>query len=257
MKKKLIIAVFAAAFAFLAFSGAAMAKQDIPQVNGIYDVPGHPDLKVRVFVHEAKPHFGKESNALPSCTDPGSNAIVKSAGWHLPDRTWNYNLNVDSAPTTIGENNFVHFTGLAFSEWRDKTDLAGTNVVFNYAGDTTTDKEAYDGKNIITWGSASNNALAVNYTWYDKKIKIAIESDIIMNKGFSWSWMNFSSGACGIPGTYDAQNILTHEIGHSVGLNDHYTKAYGNNTMYGYGAKEEIKKDTLTAGDIAGVAKIY
>ncbi len=259
MQKKLFISVFAAAFAWLVFSGAAMAKQDIPQVDGTYDVSGHPNLLVRVFVHKAKPNFGKGSPVLPACNDSDSTAVVKSAGWKLPNKTWDYYLNLSSIPASFGQTDFKNFTNLAFTQWKNRTDLAKTNISFNYKDDTTVNEAAYDQKNVITWGPvSSSNAIAITYTWYDRRTKLAVENDTIMNTAFPWSWANyFLTGACGISGTYDAQNILTHELGHWVGLNDHYTSAYANNTMFGYGSPGEVKKDTLTKGDITGVNNIY
>ena len=79
-----------------------------------------------------------------------------------------------------------------------------------------------------------------------------------MNKKFSWSWTPYNiSNLCSVQNTYDAQNILTHEIGHWFGLDDHYTTEYQENTMYGYGSKNEVKKDTLTIGDVLGLNLIY
>ena len=44
------------------------ADSDIPEVSGTYDVPGHTNMKVKVFVHN--PH----QNQLPTsaCSDPDS-----------------------------------------------------------------------------------------------------------------------------------------------------------------------------------------
>jgi hypothetical protein len=42
-----------------------------------------------------------------------------------------------------------------------------------------------------------------------------------------------------------------------MGLKDHYTADYADNTMYGYGSLGETKKDTLTTGDINGVLAKY
>jgi len=262
MKKKLFISIFVVAFAWLAFAGAAMAKQDIPQVDGTYDVPGHPNLLVRVFVHKAKPNFGKGSPVLPSCNDSDSNAVVKSAGWKLPNKTWDYYLNLGSIPNSFSQDSFKNFTNLAFAQWKNRTDLAKTNINFNYKDSTTASEAKYDQENVITWGSvSSSNAIAVTYTWYDRRTKVVAENDTVMNNGisFPWSWADYLGlKNCGISGAYDAQDILTHELGHWVGLNDHYTSAYANNTMFGYGSPGgEVKKDTLTTGDIAGVNSIY
>ena len=70
-----------------------------------------------------------------------------------------------------------------------------------------------------------------------------------------WSQM---ATDCAYIESYDAQNILTHEIGHWFGLDDEYDATnYQNATMYGYGSKTEVKKNTLTDGDINGLRAIY
>ena len=82
-----------------------------------------------------------------------------------------------------------------------------------------------------------------------------------MNKRFNWYWSDPSSWPagqiCAYEGVYDAQNILTHELGHTIGLDDEYESSYINNTMYGYGSKGETKKNTLTTGDKNGALTLY
>ena len=61
----------------------------------------------------------------------------------------------------------------------------------------------------------------------------------------------------GEAGKMDFENIATHELGHSVGLDDLYDSKCSEQTMYGYAGYGEIKKRTLEAGDIAGINKLY
>lgn len=53
------------------------------------------------------------------------------------------------------------------------------------------------------------------------------------------------------------ESIATHELGHSVGLDDLYDGSCSEQTMYGYATEGETKKRTLEAGDIAGVQELY
>ena len=56
----------------------------------------------------------------------------------------------------------------------------------------------------------------------------------------------------------NAENILNHELGHWLGLEDQYDAAnFQYATMYGYGSKGEVLKNTLTDGDNTGAFSIY
>ena len=254
MHKKLF-AIFAV-FALLALVNPAFAVKpadsDIPEEDGVYDVPGHKDLKVRVFVHKVKPAKPGPSTPTLSCglDDPQSNSVVDWAGWKLPS-TFTYSLNPNSAPSSISPSEFVSLTQNSFATWNQAS--SAYNMV--RGADTSTTRYALDGKNIVTFGRASASALGVTYIWYNPSTGVVTELDTILNSRFKWEWSN--SNNCAYQGVYDAQDILTHEIGHWVGLDDHYTSDYRYNTMYGYGYTGSVYANTLTNGDKAGVTAIY
>lgn len=242
----------------------------LPEDEGVYDVPGRPDLKLKVFVYREKDgagekavNAGKVALASPtlacgstSTVDPDSVSVVSAAGWKLPS-IWTYRVNFSSVPATIGADNAQTLITNAYNTWAG---VVGSKVTFSQGGDTYTAAARFDGQNIVAWGRTSGTALAVTYTWYNSS-GVAVEIDTIMNKKFTWYWSNpatWTAGqTCAYQGVYDVQDILTHELGHTVGLGDKYTGEFVNNTMYGYGSKGETKKDTLTTGDIAGVQAIY
>lgn len=236
---------------------------DLPEQAGVYDVPEHPGLKLRVFVYHAKTDSrGKPGPAAPKricgptiTLDPDSRSVVLPAGWKLP-ANWEYNLNPSSLPGNIGTKDLVTIAANSIKTWQLQTN--GT-ITVNRGSDTLTTKASRDFKNIIAWGRTSGTALAVSYIWYQNGV--AQEIDTIFNKNFSWYWSDPSQWpngqTCAYSGVYDAQNILTHELGHTFGLDDMKTSNYADNTMYGYGSKEETKKNTLTSGDIAGMETIY
>lgn len=239
-----------------------VAKEDenLPEVEGTYDVPGHSKLKLRVFVY----HSGKLAKApkptptpstVQQCglSDPDSSLEDGLTGWHLPKGIHEYRLNTDSVPFTVGANNFSFIAENSFNVWK-ATDV-GHNITFIRGLDTTKNRASYDGQNIITWGRTSGSALAINYTWYDQSTGIATENDTIFNSNFPWAWSQ--SANCAYSGFYDAQDILTHELGHRMGLDDELDSSFSNNTMYGYGSKDEVKKNTLTIGDTIAVNSIY
>ncbi len=62
--------------------------------------------------------------------------------------------------------------------------------------------------------------------------------------------VDFDWSLNGEAGKMDFENIATHELGHSVGLDDLFTEACSEDTMYGFAATGETKKSTLEGGDI-------
>lgn len=267
VSKKYFVLLFALVFflglSFLIFSPkdtSALEDKNLPEEEGIYDVPGHPKLKLRVFVyHPGKPSApGKPTPTPPTvqaCNllDPNSSSVDGLTGWHLPSGDHVYRLNTGSVPYTVGGANFSTIAGNSFNTW------AATNVkkdvTFVKGSDISVSRATYDGQNIITWGKTSSSALAINYTWYNPSTMEALENDTIFNSRYPWAWSQEPN--CAYTGFYDAQDILTHELGHRMGLNDEYADSFANNTMYGYGSKNEVKKNTLTTGDTTAVNSIY
>ncbi len=273
MLKKLIVSGLVLALAAivspaLAGKSSDLTSQndsDLPEQEGVYDVAGHKNLKLRVFVYHGKPTEkpGKPTPPPPQeicgLTDPESSSVVSPAGWVLPT-AWEYNLNLNGVPANVGAQNLAVIARNSFNQWLAQI---GTGTVAVLNGEAAlTDRAQRDGQNIIAWGRTSVSALAVSYIWYrtDTIPYTAVEVDTIMNKKYSWAWSNpatWNGDICAYTGVYDAQNILTHELGHTFGLDDEYESAYQNNTMYGYGSVSETKKNTLTQGDKTGVVNLY
>ena len=220
---------------------------NIPERNGDYPVPGCPDLRVRVFVHEPREKPTVSTTAV--CEDGSSNAVVGATGWKLPAGTWKYKINPSSVPSSVGAANLAPITSESFSKW---VGAISSSSKPNLVSDGTTSKtrNALDYENIITWGRTQGSALGVTYVWYYTATHLVADVDTIMNKKFPWSL------ACSTT-SYNAEDILIHELGHWFGLDDEYDASYVNNTMYGYGSKAEIKKTTLENGDKAGIDTIY
>lgn len=168
-------------------------------------------------------------------------ALYSYTGYHRASPSCNYYINA-TLPA-----DWVSALSAAGATWS----AAGSAFRFNYQGTAANTGPTYDGVNII-WRSnlGSGGILAQNSYWYNRKTKIVYENDIVFNTYYVWS----TSGA---PGAYDVQNIGTHEMGHSLVLNDLYRSAQAEQTMYGYGAAGETKKRSLESGDIAGIKTIY
>ncbi len=256
---KRILGIFLSFVFVFALSVAVFAQSEnanIPERSGDYQDPEHPGLRVHVFVHEpraSKPTSAQSSLLVCTLPDPPSDAVVPKTPWHLPS-TWTYTLNPSSVPSSVGSSNLTTIASSAFGQWMGA--VPGKVNISRTSFNTLANRARFDGQNIIAWGRTSSSALAVTYTWYYTSTGQAVEEDTIFNKQYPWFWNSLNS-ACADSNSYDAQDILTHETGHWMGLDDTYTDPYINNTMYGYGSKGEVKKDTLTAGDINGVKAIY
>lgn len=252
----LLVSILAFATASLPAVTAAGQNQQIPDIDGIYNEPGHSNIKVRVIVHRARNNNpGKPGGVTPNLvcglTDPDSSAVVPATGWKLP-QNWTYSLNPNSVPSTVGGANLATITANGFSDWQL---ASGNKISFTRNADTTTSRQSYDGQNVIAWGRTSGSALAVTYIRYNSNTKVVVDVDTIVNKSFSWRWS--SQENCAYSGVYDAEDILTHEFGHWIGLDDTYDNSFKDNTMYGYGSVQEVKKNTLTTGDNNGAYQIY
>lgn len=261
MNRILTLVIGLALAFFLTFTVSAQSSNQnsnsaIPEKNGDYPDPEHPGLRVRVFVHSpklSKPSSTQSPVLVCNLPDPQSSAVIPPAGWKLPS-TWTYTLNPNSVPSSVGSGNFATIAGNAFNQWMNA--VGGKVTISKTSSDTTVNRAKFDGKNIIAWGRTSGTALAVTYIWYYTSSGLVAETDTIFNQKFPWYW-NATDYTCTDANSYDAQDILTHETGHWMGLDDTYTSSYVDNTMYGYGSKGEVKKDTLTNGDIQGVQTIY
>ena len=55
----------------------------------------------------------------------------------------------------------------------------------------------------------------------------------------------------------DTWSIVTHELGHGVGLGDLYQDQWYWQTMYGFADFGQTWKRTLESGDIAGLKALY
>lgn len=246
-------------FFFLSFLPVAAQKIDlpkkneIPEVDGTYNDPEHPGIKVRVFVHRLKPERAPAPTPKLECNlpDPPSDAVVGVENWRLT-QGWTYNLNPNSVPSSVGKTNLATMAKNDFETWSQATK---NRVTFKRGDDTQVNSQAYDNKNIIAWGKTSATALAVTYIRYFSDNGAVVDVDTIMNNKFPWSWSN--STVCAYDRSYDAEDILTHELGHWIGLDDEKTTNFQDNTMYGYGAMTEVKKITLTSGDQQAAYQIY
>lgn len=111
-----------------------------------------------------------------------------------------------------------------------------------------------EGKNLITkailTGSDYEDTLMLTsyyYGWYETKWQI-YEADIVVDS--TWRWYNNGSA-----NGFDVQNVMTHEFGHMLGLDEEYTQKEA--TMYEKSSPGETKKRDLHQDDLNGFFAIY
>lgn len=153
----------------------------------------------------------------------------------------------------------------AIAKWEDATDgtvgdsTGNVDVLGNGATTSATlvaDTQSPDNQNEVYFADiSSSNAIAVTIVWGffsgPPALREIVEWDQVYDDvDYDWSMD-------GAPNAMDLDNIVTHEIGHSVGMADLYESACSEETEYGYAARGETKKRSLESGDITGVNLLY
>ena len=146
------------------------------------------------------------------------------------------------------------FITSAISTSAETWDVATSKELFNnaYAIDFSAQYGVQNYMNAIVFGNyPQSGVIGVTSVWYTRYGKQIVEFDMILDTDFAWG------DATNNPSLMDLQNIVTHELGHSIGLSDLYTNSCTAVTMYGYSTNGETSKRTLEQSDINGLQKMY
>jgi hypothetical protein len=179
-----------------------------------------------------------------SLVSPASSGFSYSGiHWDRNDLPVPYYINENCTPEEI------QAVQASFQTWEDDP---GSYMNYTYMGTTTRSNASLDGYNVISWQpiDGPSRTLARTTYRYNPSTNLTIEFDIVFDEDETWSTM-------GEPGKYDIQNVGTHEVGHTLVLEDLYDPADSEQTMYGYCSLGETKKRTPEAGDLAGIRYIY
>jgi hypothetical protein len=189
---------------------------------------------------------------------------------------------INTAGSTVNADTAIAAIKAAFDTW----DNADGRLGYSCIGTTVATAGVRDGYNVVSWRDTSQypNAIAVTIVWYkyNRFNREIVEVDTLMNSTLAWSHTppTYPQGTpstgpdlsgratpvasryvdptdTGVSGTYDIQDIMTHEAGHWIMLGDLYSSRDRLLTMYGYGATGELTKDTLGYGDELGVERVY
>jgi len=164
---------------------------------------------------------------------------------------WNTNTVTYYVNTSGGPPDSLAAIQAAMQTW---TDVPSSSFRFVYGGPTTnTVRNPDDGINIIYFGKIRNKArVARNYVWWNKESGKLYDSDIVFNTAHKLS----AADKCP-EDSYDIQGVLTHELGHSLTLNELYKQTHEEKTMYWKENKGDTKKRTLDQDDVDGISYLY
>ncbi|HEU5084559.1 MAG TPA: hypothetical protein VFU14_14540 [Acidimicrobiales bacterium] len=248
----------------LASSALALLAIGFPLAAGGAEA-SPPDRLVRAsFVDHPRGHLGEvKPEDRPGgggpCSVPASDLCTdfKDGRLRWADPSVAYRVNVADAPegtlTAVQD---------GFDAWEDevKSEAVGdvygvdaSTIDYRYDGPSSATGASFDGSNVVSFtslGSSCAGCLAVTTYWYWLGTRTLAEFDITVNTDYSWA----TSGAAT---AYDVQNVVTHEVGHTLVLGDLYKRGDAALTMYGYAGLGEVAKRDLGAGDVLGLRKAY
>jgi hypothetical protein len=209
--------------------------------------------KVKVFLRQEQSgeftviegQKGKISLASPASSGYSYSGIH----WDSGDLPVPFYINENGTPDVSGTAEEFEAVKASFQTWEDD---AGSFMNYSYMGTTTRTNQSLDGYNVVSWLPIDglDDTLALTTYWYNPSTQLMMEFDIVFDEDETWS-------ATGEVGKHDIQNVGTHEVGHTLVLEDLYDSGDSEQTMYGYCARGETKKRTLEAGDVAGIRQIY
>ena len=254
--RKVLVALLVAALLTALSAAAVAARPDRPAV------PAAEDIERVVFIHykaPEKPSWAGGPKDKPGDDNGGYKLFRGGVKWSdaaLGENGVSYRINTGSIPAYLVNLDAVAQIKAAFEAWDAKT----TKELFNDTVVVTSIAGADgDGVNVIVWVDlGTSSVIAVTTFWYNVKTKELLEFDIEFNTRFIWGIDPDGEGDGYIlEGAMDIKNIATHEVGHTLVLDDLYQKQYAQLTMYGYSDYGEVKKVSLEPGDVAGLYKLY
>lgn len=195
-------------------------------------------------------------------------ALASGVGAHVPlenpangnDLTWSTPGNISIVINSTGSDNISddsHFTAIrnGIAAWNDVTGsslqlVENTNATQQARTDwTATDIHLvmFDETNASGFFPGGSGTVAVTPVFFMSNGNI-VDADILFNgSGFTFT----TSGA---GGAFDVQDVVTHELGHLVGL-DH--SGIGGATMYPYVSPGVVVQRSLAIDDANGIRTIY
>jgi len=138
----------------------------------------------------------------------------------------------------------------AFGVWDGQTSTSIYDTISDDGG--TPPGMIMDGSNTVCWGTIDGpgGTIAVTQFVFWSNTKELVEFDIKFDSEELWS-------TTGAEDAFDVQNVMTHELGHTLVLDDLRSPRDGALTMHAYTWPGDSTKRDLGSGDILGIRAIY
>lgn len=269
MKGRILAVLFCVAVTFLIASARTTGEANSPNAesavvagqsdtqhvaNGPKGIP--PGWEKIVFVHYKKPP------ARPDGKGPKSDSqcygfLARGVKWNNPAASA---FLVDAANSQgLQPNKVLDAIEAAATTWNEQT-TADILPSCSDASGLEADWDIPDELNEVVFGDLTDRypgggVIAVTVVWGifggPPSQRGIMEFDMVLDDtNFDWS-------TSGDPDKMDVQNIVTHELGHAVGLGDLYQSGCSEVTMFGYSTEGETKKCDLDPADITGLLTLY
>lgn len=201
------------------------------------------DLERIDFIHFAKP------DKPPKPPKGRNNSCSKLLGVKWKNLPVDYSVNPNNTQG-LSENYVLNTAQTSSNNWDDSVSQELLNDTLGIDYEVEYGVQNYE--NVVVFDSfADPNVIGVTTVWFTRRGKQIVEFDMLLNEHFPWGDAEADSSKM------DLENILTHELGHALGLDDIYNSGCSEVTMYGYSEVGEIMKRTLELADVQGIQNLY
>ena len=163
--------------------------------------------------------------------------------WDTDDFEIDYYINEDGTSDCSGE---FSATVNGFQTWEA---VSSCSIGYDYQG-TTSREESTDGYNVVDWEDYGSSTVGYTAMTWQLSTGKYLEFDIVAN-----DYYEFCVGLTS--GEYDIENLMTHEVGHTLALFDLWYEDNSAKTMYNEVDTNQISRRSLHSGDLAGARYVY